>query len=42
MLSLGTNPTFDTKEDTVEAYIFHNFEADFYGKFRTFIGSLTS
>ena len=31
VLSLGTNPTFDTKEDTLEAYIMHAFAEDFYG-----------
>jgi FAD synthase len=30
VLSLGTNPTFGTKEETLEAYILHSFESDFY------------
>ena len=37
MLSLGVNPSFNTKEDTVEAYIFHNFAEDFYGEEMTLI-----
>lgn len=31
VLSLGYNPTFDTKEETVECYIMHDFPEDFYG-----------
>lgn len=31
VLSLGTNPTFDTEEETVESYILHEFPSDFYG-----------
>lgn len=31
MLSLGTNPHFNTQEDTVEAYICNDFGGDFYG-----------
>ena len=31
VLSLGTNPTFGTSEDTLEAYIMHRFPSDFYG-----------
>lgn len=31
MLSLGLNPQFETEEETVEAYIMHDFDADFYG-----------
>lgn len=30
MLSLGTNPQFDTKEPTLEAYIHFEFDNDFY------------
>lgn len=30
VLSLGLNPHFQTKEETVEAYILHEFEHDFY------------
>jgi len=29
--SLGTNPHFNNKEDTVEAYLVHEFPEDFYG-----------
>ena len=32
VLSLGTNPTFNAKEDTLEAYILHSFPHDFYGQ----------
>jgi riboflavin kinase len=31
VLSLGTNPTFNTVEDTVEAFILHDYTCDFYG-----------
>jgi len=30
VLSLGTNPQFGTKQETVEAYILHDFGRDFY------------
>ena len=30
VLSLGTNPTFGTTEETLEAYILHSFDSDFY------------
>lgn len=30
VLSIGTNPTFETTSDTVECYILHSFPCDFY------------
>lgn len=30
VLSLGTNPTFDTTEDSLEVYIMNDFPSDFY------------
>lgn len=33
VLSLGTNPSFaDSREDTVESYLLHDFPGDFYGQ----------
>jgi len=32
VLSLGYNPQFQNKEETVEAYILHEFQEDFYGQ----------
>ena len=32
VLSLGTNPTFETVQETVESYILHEFPKDFYGE----------
>jgi hypothetical protein len=37
MLSLGTNPHFETTEDTLEAYIDHDYGMDFYGYDMTLI-----
>jgi hypothetical protein len=37
MLSLGTNPHFETTEDTLEAYIDHDYGTDFYGYDMTLI-----
>lgn len=31
MLSIGWNPTFSNEKRTVEAYLCHDFEDDFYG-----------
>jgi riboflavin kinase/FMN adenylyltransferase len=31
-VSLGTNPQFQTVEDTAEAYIFNDYGGDFYGQ----------
>ena len=31
-LSVGWNPTYDNPTKTVEVYILHNFENDFYGE----------
>ena len=32
VMSIGLNPTFDTKVKTFEVYIIHIFENDFYGE----------
>ena len=31
-MSIGWNPVFDNNEKTVEAYLIHDFEEDFYGE----------
>ncbi|XLR10682.1 hypothetical protein S83_038620, partial [Arachis hypogaea] len=32
VMSIGWNPYFDNKEKTIEPWILHKFDEDFYGK----------